>query len=71
MALEQKQISDLAVMIVLSGGLTGVFYLYRREIAEWLIGNFRGGGPRPPSHPLPGNEGFIVRRRRRRDELRP
>jgi hypothetical protein len=61
MEFDPKQFVFLAVIAV----LTGVFILYRREIAEWLIGDRRGGGPRPPSHPLPGDDGFIVRRKRR------
>jgi hypothetical protein len=35
-----------------------------RQILEALE-RFRGGGPRPPTHPLPGGDGFILRRRRR------
>jgi hypothetical protein len=62
MALDPKQLVFLAVV----GVLTGVFILYRRKIADWLIGNLRGGGPRPPSHPLPGDDGFVVLRKRRR-----
>ena len=30
-----------------------------------------GGGPRPPSHPLPGNDGFILRRKRRTAAFSP
>jgi len=59
---EPKQLIELAFIVA----LTGVLFLYRRKIAGWLIGNLRGGGPRPPSHPLPGDDGFIVRRKRRR-----
>jgi hypothetical protein len=61
-ALDPQQLVFLAVI----GVLTGVFILYRRKIADWLIGTLRGGGPRPPSHPLPGDVGFVVLRKRRR-----
>jgi hypothetical protein len=60
-ALDPKQLVFLAVITV----ITGVIVIYRRKIADWLIGNLRGGGPRPPTHPLPGNDGFILRRKRR------
>jgi hypothetical protein len=62
MVFEPKLLIDLAIMIA----LTGAVYFYRRQIADWLIGNFRGGGPRPPSHPIPGNDGPILTQRRRR-----
>jgi hypothetical protein len=62
MAIEPKQLIELALI----AALAGVLFLYRRKIAEWLIGNLRGGGPRPPSHPLPGDDGFILLRRKRR-----
>lgn len=58
--LETKQLLTLAIAIA-GAGLMGV---YRREIADALR-NFRGGGPRPPSHPLPGDDGFVVGRKRR------
>lgn len=63
MAPEEKQIIKIALIVV----LTGVLWLFRRQIADWLIGNLRGGGPRPPSHPLPGDDGRILLRRRRRE----
>lgn len=66
MALEQKQVHDLAFMIVVAG-LTCIFCLYHREIAKWIVGNLRGGGPRPPSHPLPGDDGLFLLRRRPRN----
>ena len=47
------------------GLTTGLLIVFRRKIADWLIGNLRGRGPRPPSHPLPANDGFILRRRKR------
>jgi len=59
--MEMKQVITLASAI--AG--TGLLFLYSRQIGEALR-NFRGGGPRPPSHPLPGDDGFIVRRKRRR-----
>ncbi len=62
MALDPKQLVFLAVV----GVVTGLLVVYRRRIAEWLIGNLRGGGPRPPTHPLPANDGFILRRKGRR-----
>ena len=47
---------------------------YLRDLAGVLaegISNFKGGGPGSPSHPIPGNDSFILTRRRRRrsDEL--
>ncbi len=39
----------------------GLLFLFHRQIAE-AISNFRGGGPRPPSHPLPGMDLRVVRR---------
>ncbi len=63
--LEAKELITLASAI--AG--TGLLFLYSRQLGEVLgeaLRNFRGGGPRPPSHPLPGNDGFIVRRKRRR-----
>jgi len=57
MAIESKQFIELALIVALAG----VFFVYRRQIADWLIGNLRGGGPRPPSHPLPGDDGSILR----------
>jgi hypothetical protein len=59
-----KQLVFLAII----GVITCLIVMYRRQIAEWLIGNLRGGGPRPPSHPLPGNDGFLVLRRKHRPE---
>jgi len=50
----------MAVSIV----LFGTIFHYRKEIAEGLR-NFRGGGPRTPSHPLPANDSFVLRRRTR------
>jgi hypothetical protein len=67
MPLEPKQLIELALIVALAG----VLFLYRRKIADWLSGNLRGGGPRPPSHPLPGNDGFILRRKRRTAAFSP
>ena len=55
-----KELVGLSPVLV----AVGFVVLYRREIAE-LIGKFRGGGPRPPVHPLPANDGFILRRKKR------
>jgi hypothetical protein len=60
--LDPKQFVFLAVIAV----STDCLHSLPREITDRLIGNMRGGGPRPPSHPLPGDDGFIVRRKRRR-----
>jgi hypothetical protein len=65
MPLALKELINLALVLVGAG----LVCLYRREVAEALtegLRNFRGGGPRPPSHPLPGDDGFVVRRKRRR-----
>jgi hypothetical protein len=59
--METKQLIQLASAII----GTGLLFLYSRQIGEALR-NFRGGGQRPPSHPLPGDDGFILRRKRRR-----
>jgi len=59
MPLEAKQFMELALIVALAGAL-------RPKIADWLSGNLRGGGPRPPSHALPGDDGFVVLRKRRR-----
>jgi hypothetical protein len=40
-----------------------------RQILE-ALDRFRGGGPRPPKHPLPGDDGFIVRRKPRQASFR-
>ncbi len=61
MTLDPKQLVFLAVVAV----LTGLFVIYRRKIVEWLLENRWGGGPRPPSHPLPSNDATILRRKRR------
>lgn len=53
---------DLALVVAFAS----IARLYRREIAEWLSVNLRGGGLRPPSHPLPAKDGFILRGRKRR-----
>lgn len=57
-----KQLVFLAIISV----VTGLLVFYRRRIADWLMGNLRGGGPKPPTHPLPSGDAFILLRRRRR-----
>lgn len=63
MTIEPKQLVTLAAALI----GTGAMCLYAREIGE-AIRNFRGGGPRPPSHPLPADDGFVLRRRRQRSD---
>ncbi len=58
---ETKQL----VTLILATTGTALMFLYWREILEALR-NWRGGGPRPPSHPLPSNDELILTRRRRR-----
>lgn len=53
------------VFLAVIGLTTALLIVFRRKIADWLIGNLRDGGPRPPSHPLPANDGFILRRKKR------
>ena len=65
MTLESTQVAYLAVTALMFA-LLGVLFLYRRQIAEWIIRNSPGGRPRPPSHPLPANDGFVVLRKGRR-----
>jgi hypothetical protein len=50
---------EMALMALIIA-LAGVFFVFRRQIADWLI-SLLGGGPRPPSHPLPGDDGLILR----------
>jgi hypothetical protein len=59
--MEPKQLITLASAII----GTGLLFLYSRQIAEALR-NLRGGGPRPPSHPLPADDGVVLLRKRRR-----
>lgn len=56
--LDPAALVAMAVSIV----LFGTMFHYRKEIAEALR-NFRGGGPRTPSHPLPANDSVVLRRR--------
>jgi hypothetical protein len=56
---DEPELFTLAAVIV----GTGLFCLYAREIAD-AIRDLMGGGPRPPSHPLPADDGVIVLRRR-------
>jgi hypothetical protein len=53
--------SDPPVIVDASGSFYGRLTINayapertRIAYAEWLVGNLRGGGPRPLSHPLPG-----------------
>jgi hypothetical protein len=64
MAPEPKHLIELALIVALAG----LLFLYRRGIAESLAALLRGGGPRPPSHPLPADDGIILRRRGHRAE---
>jgi hypothetical protein len=61
--LDSHELITLAITAVAAG----LICLRRRQLADALneaFNNFRGG-PRPPSHPLPGDDAFIVRRKRR------
>jgi hypothetical protein len=64
MVIDTKQLIELSAIVVPGVVCGGAVFLYSREIAEALR-NLRGGGPRPPSHPLPGNDDFILRGKRR------
>jgi hypothetical protein len=59
MAFETRELIQLAAV----GSAAGLVICYAKEIAEALA-RFRGGGPRPPTHPLPGNDAVLVLRRR-------
>jgi hypothetical protein len=54
-------------LLRLAGVLAGsaAVIRYSGQIRE-AIQNLRGAGPRPPSHPLPSNDSFILNRRRTR-----
>jgi hypothetical protein len=54
--------------ILFAVSLTWLFVLGHRQIIEAIEAfrnNFPRGGPRPPSHPLPANDGWLLRRKRR------
>jgi hypothetical protein len=62
---DQRELLELALMAV------GAFvaYVSRRQLVDGLneaFDRFRGGGPRPPTHPLPANDRFLTLRKRRR-----
>jgi len=59
------ELKDLAVFVAAIMIPGGAIAFYCHEILEALQ-NLRGGGPRPPSHPLPANDGAFLRRARRR-----
>ena len=51
-------------------GAAGVILFWSKEAAQPMrmlreaIDNFRGRGPRPPMHPLPANDAFLLIKRR-------
>jgi hypothetical protein len=55
----------LAGIVLLVGGAGAALVWYSAQIAEAFKRDF-GGGPRPPSHPLPGDDRVIVLRRAQR-----
>jgi hypothetical protein len=60
---------DAATIVRLVLVASFVALLFQRSVIDALIEameNFRGGGPRTPRHPLPADDGAIVRRRRSR-----
>jgi hypothetical protein len=57
--LSGREIFELAAVAI----ATMLVYRSRKEISEALR-NFSGRGPRPPSHPLPADDAFILRRRK-------
>lgn len=59
--LETNQLITLALVAIAAA----LIFSHWSQLVEALQ-NFRGGGPRPPSHPLPGDDRFIVLRKRRR-----
>ncbi len=63
--MDLRQLAVFVAAIIVPGAALA---LYWRQILE-AIENLGGGGPRTPSHPLPGNDGVIVLRKRRRDLL--
>jgi len=55
------------IFIAFCGVVAGILY-FQRWMLETLIeamNNFRGGGPPPPQHPCPSNDGALLRRRLR------
>jgi hypothetical protein len=59
MAFETRELIQLGAEAI----AVGLMLRYAKEIGEALA-RFRGGGPRPPDHPLPGNDAVLVLRRR-------
>ena len=49
-------------IVVLAAIAACTLFVTRKQLMDALE-NMRGG-PRPPTHPLPGNDGFVVLRKR-------
>lgn len=68
MILETKQILSILMLM----GTVVVILFWSKEAARLLrilqdeIDNFSGRGPRPPTHPMPSNDTFLLNRRNRR-----
>ena len=58
--LDTNQLMTLALVAIGAA----LIFSHWKQLAEALR-NFRG--PRPPSHPLPGDDGFIVLRKPKRN----
>jgi hypothetical protein len=59
----REYVTLFAVLLLLAGMI-----FFRRTLSEALIealSNFRGG-PRPPTHPLPANDGELLTKRARK-----
>jgi hypothetical protein len=53
----------MAILVFRRGSLDAL-----TEAINDFINRFRGGGPPRPMHPLPGDDGVLVRRRSRKIE---
>ena len=59
---EEKAVNQIAFLLIFAGFLGTLFF--QRWLLDALveaIGNFRGG---PPTHPLPGDDSRLLRRKR-------
>jgi hypothetical protein len=53
-------LTAIGILVVVAIGVA-----VRNSLSE-AISNFRGGGPRPPSHPLPADDSRLLNRRGKR-----
>ena len=66
MILDTHQILSIAMLV----GTAFVILFWSKEAAQIMrmlqeaLENFRGGGPRPPMHPMPANDAILLNKRR-------